>query len=483
LLFLNSVAGLFCAPFLYWNSIFMRVILAAAHDTPILIGLNTLGALAGLLLIAVAALGVGGCLSALRAVLRGQNGFLPGMVFGGMRRCAKTSLLAGVLLGASHGVLRVGLVNLHALLPAGPLRCVFSVLLMVQFLVVLPLCLLAAAQSDETQRSPLRAFAQAGQLFRARSLRWFGLLAATLALPLFFFVWAQPLLTLLGFAVVVMLAPVPVLAAWQRTATAANLPQTQTRKQKPPLLFFCFCLSSLAALLYPLLVHSEMPPAATALETLRFIARQTLLEADNGTFRDLLSSSSVWPLLLAALVGSACCVLVAYACACYRFRSRQLVFAVAVLLQILPMLSNYSSLEQLLRNLHLPFSSLVLGLAWALLYILFALLLYRHFARMRPRLEANKKNYPGVRLFFYYALPRAHLHVAALIALVTLGYWNDALAPFWHMRRLGAFSVSNFVWQALTPRTRWLYGACLLAALVLLCLCLRIGGTKRHAKN
>jgi len=208
---------------------------------------------------------------------------------------------------------------------------------------------------------------------------------------------------------------------------------------------------SVIALVVPFLGQAGQvshPVRTTMREALSFISRQALLEADNGTFRALLAASSVWPLLAATLLGSACCILVAYVCACYRFRLRGLVFSSVVLLQLLPMLSRYSALEQMLRNLDLRISSIALGLGWALLYILVALLLYRHFSRMLPRLERNRPNYSGVRLFFYYAFPRARLQVIALTALATLGCWGDAFAPFWHMRELGAFSLTEYIWQS-----------------------------------
>ena len=268
---------------------------------------------------------------------------------------------------------------------------------------------------------------------------------------LLLFQWQPPLLTLLGFLLVELLALTPMMLAWQ---AGSKMQDARSKGYGLSIGIAAFFALDVLALLLPLLRQREpyQVMRATLRETIAFISRQALLEADNGTLRELLAASSVWPLLLAALVGSACCVMVAYACACYRFRLRGLLFAAAVLLQILPMLASYASLEKLLLNLNLRFSSLVLELCWALLYILIALLLYRRFAGMLPQLQKNREKYPGARLFFYYAIPKARLLVIALIALVTLGCWNDALAPFWYMKRLGAFSASGYIWNSLSGR-------------------------------
>ncbi|MDR2687044.1 MAG: hypothetical protein LBB75_04770, partial [Oscillospiraceae bacterium] len=111
---------------------------------------------------------------------------------------------------------------------------------------------------------------------------------------------------------------------------------------------------------------------------------------------------------------------------------------------------------------------------WALAYLLAALLLLRRFAKLLPGLRKNRDTYPGVRLFFYYALPRAPLQLLTLTALATLGCWADALAPFWYMRRLGAFSLAGFVWERLSgPGELALYGLSFLAMLGLVFLILR----------
>jgi len=484
LLFLNLVAGLFAAPFLYWTCIFLRVVLRAAHGAPILLGLNFLNALGGWLLLALAALGMGGCLSALRKILAGGGSFVPRDILRGISACARTSLLAGGLLGLSLGILRMGALSLHSLLPGGALRCAGTALLLLQFAAALPLCLLAMTREDAIQRRPLAAFAQASALLARYPLRWYALATLTVLPPLLFFQWQAPLLTLLGFLFVELLALTPMMLAWQtggRGHTGVRGQEAGGRGRGLAVGIASFFALDCLALLLPLLRGEPLGRVqATLRETISFLSRQILLEADNGTVRELLAASAVWPLLLAALLGSACCVLVAYACACYRLRLRALIYSVTVLLQLLPMLASYASLEQLLRNLNFRFSSVALGLCWALLYILIAALLYRRFARLLPRLEANRERYPGARLFFYYAVPRARLPILALIALGTLGCWNDALAPFWDMRRLGAFSAGGYVWDSLSgwaERLSYL-GAFLLCFLSFLLL-LRIGRAKR----
>jgi len=447
LLFLNVVAGLCLAPFIYWDAIFMRVVLAFAHENAILLGLNSLNALGSLLLILLAAPGVGGCLSAFRKILNGTDGFLPGEVLRGTLACAKTSLLAGGIAGLSLGTMHIGLMNLHMLQPPGILRAAMTAILVLQLLVALPFCVLALTQSDALQRRPLRALAQAGRAFAAQPLRWYGLLICTALPVLIFFMSPLPAMKLLGFLGVMLFALIPIMLAWQKrshTCNASHKPAASFTRTGLAMLL----LAGLSSIALAVPVLSRARPHAlrsTLSETLSFILRQALLEADNGSFRELLSASSVWPLLAATLLGSACCILVAYACACYQFRLRGLVFSAVVLLQLLPMLSRYSALELLLRNLNLQIPSVALGLSWALLYILATLLLYRHFKRMLPKLQKNQAQYPGVRLFFYYAFPRARLHVIALTALATIGCWSDALAPFWLMRELGAFSLTQYI--------------------------------------
>ena len=464
MLFLNVAAGLALAPFLYWDTILMRVVLASAHEDAILLGLNTLNALGGAVLLLLAAPVLGGCMSVMRKILAGTDGFLPGELRRGIAAGFKTALPAGAALGFSLGAMRVGLVGLATQLPAGPFRAGLSAVLVLQFLIALPLCLLALTQNDAAQRRPLQAFAQAGRAFAARPLRYYALLTATILPALVLFLLPQPVMTLLGFLFVQLFALAPMMLAWQKSSPGCQTPRIPATRTGLAMLLFAALTS--AALAVPFLWQGRA--TSTLREALAFLARQALLEADNGALRNLLSASGVWPLLVAALLGSACCILISYVCACYRFRLRKLVFAAAVLLQLLPMLSRYAALEQLLRNLNLNFPSVALGVIWALLYILVAWLLLRHFARMLPALERNRSLYPGARLFFYYALPRARLYVLALTALATLGAWGDALAPFWHMRELGAFSLGAFIWQSLpTMAERLSYVFIILAAFLL----------------
>jgi len=447
LFFLNLTAGVFAAPYLYWTCILMRVVLRAARDEPVLPWLGAIDALGGLLLVMLAMWGAGGCLSALRKILRGEDGFIPGEVFGGLRRCAKTSVLVGAILGVSLMATRVGLLNLHTFSPSGAVRITASAFLLMQLAASLPLCMLALTREDALQSRPSRALAAAGRIYVQSPARMLGLSAAT-ALPLLlFFVCPPPLLTLLGFLVVALCGLVPVMLAWQTQAAECRggVPAARLKPFLTIILIF-FALDALILFL-PLLQRTPDPQAALR-NALDFVSR---LYADSGTLlRDLLAASSVWPLLLAALLGSMCCVMAAYACACYKFHARRMVFLAAVLLQVLPMLASYSSLEQLLRNLELPITGTLLGFCWALAYLLVALLLYRRFARMLPSLQKNREKFPGARLFFYYALPRAPLHILALAALATLGCWDDALAPFWYMRRLGAFTLIGYIWENLS---------------------------------
>ena len=449
LFFLNLVAGLFAAPYLYWTCILMRVVLRAAQDEPVLPWLGAIDVLGGLPLLMLAMLGAGGCLSALRKMLRGEDGFLPREVFKGMGKCAKTSLLAGAVLGLSLGVLRAGLLNLYAFPVAGAARILASALLLTQLAVSVPLCLLALTREDELQRRPSRALAAAGRIFACGPLRMMGLALAAVLPPVLFFVWQTPQLTLVGFFFVALCGLVPAMLLWQTQVSSCRGGVPAARKSNTSLLYTVMIFFVLDALILslPFLEHAPDPRAALH-NALDFVSR---LYADSGTLlRDLLAASSVWPLLLAALLGSACCIMAAFACACYKFRGRGLLFIAAVLLQILPILVSYSSLEQLLRNLELPISGVWLGLGWALVYLAVALLLVRRFAKMLPDLQKNREKFPGARLFFYYALPRVPLLTLALIALATLGCWDDALAPFWYMRKLGAFSLAGYIGEHLS---------------------------------
>ena len=460
LFFLNLVAGLFAAPFLYWNNILMRVILRAAQEEPELLWLNAAAALGNLPLIMLAALGAGGCLAVLRKMLRGSDRFLPGELFRGMGRCAGTSLLAGAIFGLSLGVQRVGLVNLYAMPPGGLLRVTASAFLWLQLILALPLCLLTLTREDDLQRRPLRALAQAGQIFTRNPVRILGLAAAAALPPQLFFLWQPPALTLLGFFFVALCGLVPAMLLWQN---APSQPPEPRRRSLLPFILPIFAALDALILALPFFEQGISIPA-TLSGAAAFIAR---LYSDSATLlRGLLAASSVWPLLLAALLGSACCAMAAFACACYKFRLRGLVFAAAVLLQMLPILASYSALEQLLRNLELPFTGTLLGLIWALTYLLSALLLYRRFAQLLPGLQKNREQYPGVRLFFYYALPRAPVQTFGLVALATFGCWADALAPFWYMQRLGAFSLFEYLWERRTAPGEFALCAAVILALL-----------------
>ncbi|MCL2531320.1 MAG: hypothetical protein FWE40_04080 [Oscillospiraceae bacterium] len=442
LLFLNVTAGLALAPFIYWDAIFMRVILSAAPDGATLLGLTVLSGLGSLLLLLFAAVGMGGCMHALRGVMADGTAFLPAEFARGVRSTAKTSLLAGAMIALSLLLLRAGLVNLYTQPPSlGWLRPVLTIVLVLQLLLILPTGLLMLCQRNELQRRPWHAMDAALRQLTRRPMHFAALLVLAM-LPILFFSIQQPWAKFFGLFCVMIFALVPVMLRWQR---AAELEIRSPQKQSFLSRFAWALLGSASAVA---VVYGGALPSTlgTAWD---FLLRQATLEADNTTVRSLLAASSVWPWMAAALLGTACLILVTYTCAHYRFRGHRLMFGAAVVLQLWPMLSRYSALEQLLRNMDLPMQPAVLIAAWAGLYLLAALALYHKFARMRPKLQQRhcQQKYPGARLFFYYALPRARLAAIALVLLITLGGWTDMFAPFWHMQELGAFSLVNFIMQ------------------------------------
>ena len=448
LLFLNVMAGLALAPFIYWDGILMRVVFTAAHDGATLLGLTVLSGLGGFILLLFAALGLGGCMHALRRVMTDNYAFLPTEFAHGVRHTAKTSLVAGMMVALSLMVMRTGLVNLYTQPPLPTLlQPVLTIILVLQLLILLPWGLLMLCQDDNLQRHPARTMAAAASTLANQPL-CFALLLGIAVLPILFFSVQQPWLKFLGFFCVLLFALAPVMLLWQRSVRMdANPPGRRNRR--PYITLAVLAALSTIAIIAPALGQSRYIARTTLGETLAFLLRQVTLEADNATVRSLLAASSVWPWLAAALLGTACLILVTYACACYRFRGRGLLFIAAVALQLWPMLSRYSALEQLLRNMSLPLPPSVAIILWAGLYLLVALLLLRKFTRMLPQLRKTRcrVKYPGARLFFYYALPRARLAVIALTLLTTLGSWPDVLAPFWHMQELGVFSLVNFIVQ------------------------------------
>ncbi|MCL2446557.1 MAG: hypothetical protein FWD06_07310 [Oscillospiraceae bacterium] len=450
LLFLNVTAGLALAPFIYWDGIFMRVMLSAAPDGATLLGLTVLAGLGNLLLLLFAAVVMGGCMHALRGVMADSTAFLPAEFMRGLRRTAKTSLVAGALIALSLLVMRAGLVNLYTQPPLpAPWRPILTIMLALQLLIILPWALLMFCQPEGLQCRPLHAFsAAANQLFRQPLL--FGLLLLPAMLPVLFFSFQRPWAKFIGLFCVMFFLLVPVMMRWQKSVQAHTLTPQTPRNYWHFLVLAVFGVASTIALIVPGLGHGSVV-RTTLGETWAFLLRQVTLEADNTTVRSLLSSSSVWPWMAAALLGTACLILVTYTCACYRFRGRGLIFFTAVALQLWPMLSRYSALEQLLRSMDLPVQPVVIIAAWAGFYLLASLMLYRKFARMRPKLQQRRcqEKYPGARLFFYYAFPRARLAVIALVLLTTLGGWPDILAPFWHMQELGAFSLVEFIARAI----------------------------------
>ena len=484
--FMNLVAALFAAPLLYWGCLFMPMVLNAANDAPILLGLNVFYAVGCGICLVLAAIGLGGCFSAMRKIFEGTDKRMTKELFRGIAGSIKTSLPAGALAGFALSTAQIGLVGLHAM-PGinGVLRSVLSALLALQLFAAVALALMMLAQPDELRGKPLQTIFAAGNQIAARPLKYTVLCALTLLPLALLFAWRVPLLTFMGFLFVGLLMCSPTVMVWQNQAARDRMPEGKRKKAGVIAALGGFLLVDLFAIIAPLLRQAEQPARAvisTMQQTMDFIIRQAVLDADNGTLREMLAGSGVWPLLAAALLGSICCILTAYVCACYDFRLRGLLFGAVVVLQVFPMLSSYAGLELLLRNLNLG-APWVLGLLWILLYLFLVCMLYWQFRRLVPKMEKIKEDYPGVRLFFYYALPRTRYWIAALIALVTLGCWNDALAPFWHMRKLGAFSVSSYIWETAAVWERMLYPVIFLALLAVWVLVCRVCSREKKPKT
>ena len=412
----------------------------------------------------------------MRRMLAGEDKALVRDVWRGISRCAGTSLLAGAVTGISMAAAQAGLAGLHAIsgTPA-VLRGFFSALLMLQLFWAVPLGLGMLSQPDTLQRRPMRCLFAAGRQIAACPLRYAGLCAVTLLPLALLFAWRTPLPTFLGFLLVELLLLAPAIMLWQNRGSGIRNQGSGRRNFGVIAVLSSFFVFDIVALLMPALWRREFPARAamaTLRQTVDFIARQTLLEARNGTLREMLASSGTWPLLFVTLLGCACCMMAAFACACYGFRLRRLAFAGAAALQVLPILSGYAGLELLLRGLYRG-RPLLLGIAWIALYLFLLLMLYRNFRRQLPDLRKRQETQSGVRLFFYYAVPRARYWIYALAAVSALGCWNDALAPFRYMRELGAFSLAGYVWEHTDLWGRVLYPALFLAMLALVLTFLR----------
>ncbi|MDR1464508.1 MAG: hypothetical protein LBJ11_04325 [Oscillospiraceae bacterium] len=450
-IFLSLVAGVFAAPFLYWNGLLMRIALRASHTADLLLGMNYLYAVGNLLFLLLGALGLGACLSALRRLLNGTSGFLPKDILRGLFSCAPTSLLCGAVLGLSLNVFQLGWLYLVCNITPGPLRCGLAALLLAQMLFLLPMALLGFTQPDETQRHPLRVLAEAAGQLAARPLRALGLAVGSI-LPLTVPFWNQyPAPTMLTLAFLALCGLALEMLLWQscssRWGTGAG--RGITKRAACWLMLGFLLLAGGLGIGLPLATQAAGPYRAVQTnlrETFGFLWELAMLDADNGTLRELMASMYSWPLTMAAMLGAVCVVVTAFAAACVDFPCRRLLLAGVLAVQVIPIKGSFAGLDQLLLKLQLPLSAFWAELIWSAAYLLLALGLYLRFVRLLPRMAKAREATAGMHLFFYHGLSQVRGHALLLVLLASLGGWNDILTPFLYLRRLDSLSVFSFVW-------------------------------------
>ena len=172
------------------------------------------------------------------------------------------------------------------------------------------------------------------------------------------------------------------------------------------------------------------------------------IEYNNMTFIDMFFNS-VWMTSLRVVASLAASTLSAYALARFRFPGKSLLYSIAIIIQVVPIIGTGGATYKFLFNARMVNNPLLIWLAWAGGFDFSFIVLYGYFKSISGT-YAEAAGIDGASQFkvmLKIMLPQAMPAIASLAIMNFITAWNDYQTPMLYMRKYPTMSLGIYSFQ------------------------------------
>ncbi|MCL2751270.1 MAG: carbohydrate ABC transporter permease [Firmicutes bacterium] len=169
----------------------------------------------------------------------------------------------------------------------------------------------------------------------------------------------------------------------------------------------------------------------------------------NGNRLYVLYFNSIWMSSLHVSVSIASSTLAAYALAKFRFPGKSVIFSIAILVQILPIIGTGPALYKFLHKFGIANNPALIWLIWAGGFDFMFIVLYGYFKSIsNSYAEAAYMDGAGhIKTMIRVMLPQAAPAIMALMVLNLIGAWNDYGTSLLYMRGYPNLALGIFLFE------------------------------------
>jgi N-acetylglucosamine transport system permease protein len=167
-----------------------------------------------------------------------------------------------------------------------------------------------------------------------------------------------------------------------------------------------------------------------------------------ASFAEMLWNTT-WMSLLSTFVSVGCSTIAAYVVARYNFPGRNLVFTIAILVQIVPIVGAGASQYELFYNLGMLNNPLLYWLAWAGGFNFNFVILYGYFKSISREYEeaAIMDGCGDWKIFTKLMIPMARPSIVSLMILGVIGMWGDYNTSLLYMKDYPQIGLGIYMFQ------------------------------------
>lgn len=157
--------------------------------------------------------------------------------------------------------------------------------------------------------------------------------------------------------------------------------------------------------------------------------------------------NSVWMTLLATVLSMTASVSMAYALAKYNFKGRNLLYMIAITIQIIPIVGSQAAMYRLVYNWNIANNPLLIGLLWISGFDFTFIVMYSYFKSVSWSFAeaAFIDGASHYQVFYKVMVPIASPAIIALTITVIISRWNDYMTPFLYMPNYPNLSLGIYI--------------------------------------
>lgn len=224
--------------------------------------------------------------------------------------------------------------------------------------------------------------------------------------------------------------------------------------------FFVFFVVQALSLLYPLfwVFTNSLKTSFEYYESTFNMPKEFLIENYQKAFVDIavkensfiiLFWNSVWIAVVSSVVNIACSAIAAYAMAKYRFPGKTLIYSIAILIQVLPIIGTGPATYQFLYQTGIADNPFLIWLTWAGGFDFAFIVLLGYFKSISWNYAeaAFIDGATNFKVMYKIMIPQAIPAIASLILLNLIGGWNNYSTSMLYMKSYPNLALAIYLFD------------------------------------